>query len=324
MKYPRRSPYLIYKRVGKDEYKVENYLYSEAYRVDFVTTAFLRQLDGRHNPYALLPKCDKEYVRKLLRNLKDCNLLAPEKKLLTLGIGRCMYPLMYCYPGKIQKLLAEVWNLLLMILFIPMLIKGMCIYGSGSFSVYMQSKNELYLGMLIGVSVGISLHELSHSCAGLTYGGHLFEIGIGTYFFIPMGYVLLDNTHIKNRFHRIQIYAAGVEMNLLLYGVFMRLVPTGFISPFVMYVAAFENLGLAILNMLPLDRVDGIKILSIILRKKDLLKHAKTMIKRRKYYRRNPRKIVAVSAAYALVGFQVVIPILFVCEGYNLVKLILQ
>lgn len=325
MTYPRRSPYLVfYKRVGKEEYKVENHLYSEAYRLDFTTAAFLRQLDGRHDPYALLPKCDKEYVRRLLRNLKDCNLLAPEKKLLTVGIGSCMYPLIYCYPGRIQKLIARIWNLLLLALFIPMFIIGMCIYSSGSISVYMESKGEIYLGMLIGVGVGILSHELSHSCAGLAYGAHLWEIGIGTDFFIPMGYVLLDDAHISNRFHRIQINAAGIEMNLLLYGVFMCLIPMGFLSSFVMYLAALENLGLALFNILPLEGLDGIKILSIILRKKDLLKHAKKMIKQRRHHGKNIGRSAAIIASYVLVGFQIVIPILLVFEGYSLMKLILM
>lgn len=326
MRYPRKSPYLTYRRVGRNTYNVENYLWSEVYQVDAFTVNFLRQLDGKHDPYSILPDCRKEDVRKLVRNLRGCHMFAPEKRLLTIGIGSCIYPLFYCYPCKLQKRLAKIWNMILMLLFVPALVLGIIVHSSGMLQVYWQSKGELYAGMILGVIIGLVLHELSHTCAGLAYNGHLFEIGIGTNYFLPMGYVLLDDTHIKNRFKRIQIDAAGIEINLLLYGVFIYLASLGFINPFVMYLAGIENLVLAILNMLPLDGLDGIKILSIAFQKEDILKHAKGLIRHRRRLKKSISGIgntFAVVASYVLVGFQAVIPMLLAYEGYSLVKLIL-
>ena len=324
MKYPRRSPYLIFKRVARDEYRVKNYLYSETWRTDRMTATFLRQLNGRRNPCDLLSECSEGYVRQLIKDLEKCNLLAPaKKKLMSIGKGCWIFPLVYCYPGKAQRRLAQVWNCILMLMFVPLLMQGIFIRNGMMHLLHMQSKGEVYAGMLIGVGVGMLLHELSHTCATLAYRGHLFEIGIGIRFLMPLGYVLLDDSHIKSKLRRIQINAAGIEMNLLLYGVFMCLIPTGFISPFVMYLAAVENLVLALLNLLPLDLFDGIRILSVIFGKEDLLEHAKTLIKRRKHYRKNPGRAAAVTASYALVGFQIVLPLMMAYELFCLVKLIL-
>lgn len=322
MKYPRRSPYLIFRRIGRNECRVKNYLHSETWRTDHMTATFLRQLNGRRNPCDLLPDCSENYVRQLIRDLEKCNLLAPKKEALKIGTGSWLYPLIYCYPGKAQRRLAQIWNYILMVMFVPLFWQG--IYTHSRLShISAQSKGELYAGMLTGVVAGMLLHELSHTCAGLAYGGRLFEIGVGMQFFMPMGYVLLDDSDIENRFQRIQVIASGIEMNLLLYGIFMCLIPAGFVSPFVMYLAAMVNLGMAIINLLPLDGLDGIRILSVVFRKNDLLKQARTLIKRRKHYRKNPGRAVAVAASYALVGFQIVLPLMMAYELFCLVKLIL-
>ncbi len=62
MKYPRRSPYLMYKRTGRDEVVVEHYLLSGTYRLNHKTAAFIKRLDGKHSPYSLLPDCSRDHV----------------------------------------------------------------------------------------------------------------------------------------------------------------------------------------------------------------------------------------------------------------------
>ena len=95
------------------------------------------------------------------------------------------------------------------------------------------------------------------------------------------------------------------------------------INPFIMYLIALENLVMAIYNLLPLDGFDGIKILSIVFGKNDLLKHARKVIKKRKYMERTLRRLATLSISYALVGFQLVIPVVMAYDGCSLVKLIL-
>ena len=324
MKYPKKSPYLIYKRIGRDEYRVENYIYSEVYHLSCQTAMFIRRLDGKHNPYELLPDCSKEDVSELMQELKDCNLLAPRKKPLVTGWGCVLYPLVYCYPGKLLKELAVIWNEILMIMFIPMMLIGINLQKRTE-HIYMHSKNELYLAIFLGALSGIVLHELSHTFTGLAYGAVLSEIGIGTHCFLPMGYVLMDQSNVKSRYKKIQIFAAGIEMNLFLYGCFMCLAAAGNFNPFIMKSCATINLVTGIVNIFPLNGFDGMKILSLIVGKKDALKSAKMIIRHRNKYLRNKcnvGRIIVVAASYAVVGFQILLPMLVFFEGISLIRLI--
>ena len=325
MKYPRRSPYLIFQQTGKDEFIVENYLYSESYRLSYQTASFLKQLDGNKDPHNLLPDWSNEHIRQLLEKLEACGLLAPKRKVLKLGLGSFLYPLIYCYPGKSKIWLAKLWNVILMIMIIPMLAIGMHLQ-SQFIDVYMQDKSELYLSLLIGSLIGVAFHEISHTCAGLAYGGTLSEIGIGMQYFLPMGYVIMDDRSVKSKLRRIQIDAAGIEMNIFLYGCFMCLAAAGFFNPFVMMLSGTINLMMAIVNILPLSTFDGMKILSIITGKEDVLEYAKALIKHRKEYLRRQvcttGRVAAVTASYMLVGFQTVLPMLLVYEGISFVRLI--
>ena len=128
MKYPRRSPYLIFSRVSMGEYKVKNYFHSVTYRTDHTTATFPRHLNGKQNPYNLLPECREDYVRQLIRDLEKCNLLAPAKKEpRSIGKGCWIFPFIYCYPGKAQRRLAQIWNCILMLMFVPLLMQGIFI-----------------------------------------------------------------------------------------------------------------------------------------------------------------------------------------------------
>ncbi len=324
MKYPRKSPYLIYKRISEDEYIVKHYFKSVSYKTDLETVTLLRKLNGKNNPYKILPDCSKENVRNRILELKEAKLLEEKKELIKVGIGSCMYPLIHCYPNKMHKQLAKICNILLMIMFIPMFILGICIQSNNESFGYMQGKCDLFIGLLLGLVFGVMIHELAHTCACLSYRGYLFEIGVGTTFFLPMGYVLLEDGHIKNKFKRIQIYAAGIEMNLLLYGVFMFLASIEFINPFIMYLVAVENLVMAIINAMPLGIFDGLKILSTIFGKENLLIEAKNRIKHWNKFKNvhNTRETAITIASCVLVVFQLAIPALLIYEGYSIVQLI--
>ena len=60
MKYPQKSPYLIYSHTGVNEYTVENRLTSERYSLDYTLYTLLRRLDGKKNPYSVLPSVSKD------------------------------------------------------------------------------------------------------------------------------------------------------------------------------------------------------------------------------------------------------------------------
>lgn len=326
MRYPLRNPYLIYRRIGEDEYLIENLLYSESYTVNYRTALFLRSLDGKTDPYTLLPGHNRKEVMQLMERMRKCNMLARKKKPVKTGTGSYMWPLVYCFPQKSHKYPAIIWNCLLMLLFLPVFITGLYLFYSKSISLQMDSYADLFAGMMLGAIPGMIFHELSHACAGLTYNGHLFEMGIGISTFLPMGYIALDTRCIKSRAQRIQTDAAGIEMNLLLSGMFYILSSMRFIDPFVMYLAAIINLVFAVFNALPLYSIDGLNILSAVIGKDDALKYAVELIMDRKKRKESPlpdAKRWHLFAAYALIGFQAVLPLTLLYELYSVWELIL-
>ena len=99
-------------------------------------------------------------------------------------------------------------------------------------------------------------------------------MGVGIHFFMPTGFVFMDIKHIRNKFYQMQIHAAGIEMNFLLYEIFMGMVLTHFFNPFIMYSIAIANLLTGIFNLFPISGLDGLKILSAIFEKKDLFQYS--------------------------------------------------
>ena len=327
-KFPKRSPYLIFRKISRDEYEVSQAFDSKTYYTDRKAAAFLKRLDGKTNPYHLPYGYSKTDVKQLLRELHDKNMLIPDKKITPDGIGSFMYPLVYCYPKRIHRQIASVVNFLLLLSFIPVFILGWYVHGHIPTYIYMLNKWEIIVACLVGLAVGITCHELAHACAGLAYGGQLFEFGIGLNHFAPAAYSLIDMSGIKSRIKQVQVYAAGIECNLLLYGICMCLVPSDVINPLIIYVTGLVNLGLAIGNSLPFAGVDGLEVLSLIVGKEDLLKQAKERIRSSKRQRKPPKfpknikDAVALTASYVLVAFQFVLPVLLVYEGFNWVRLI--
>ena len=124
MSYPKRSPFLLYNKIDEDSFRIHNILNAKTYQLNLEFVSFLRQLNGRRDPYTTFPRHSKWYIRQLIRELKHCEMLAPKKSLMRLGFGCYIFPLFYCYFGRIAKKLAELWNYFLLVACIPVLILG--------------------------------------------------------------------------------------------------------------------------------------------------------------------------------------------------------
>ena len=150
-------------------------------------------------------------------------------------------------------------------------------------------------------------------------------MGVGIHFFMPTGFVFMDIKHIRNKFYQMQIHAAGIKMNFLLYGIFMGMVLTHFFNPFIMYSIALVNLLTGIFNLFPITGLDGLKILSAFLEKKDLFQSALNRIKYPKETKTSSTcfNIVSLVASYLLVILQLLIPLSIVLELYGWIDIIL-
>ena len=124
MSCPRRSPFLLYNQIDEDNYRIHNFLNAKSYQLNLEFVSFLRQLNGRRDPYTIFPQHSKWHIRQLIRELKRCEMLAPDKGLVRLGFGCYIFPLLYCYFGRIAKKLAKFWNRFLLMACIPVLIFG--------------------------------------------------------------------------------------------------------------------------------------------------------------------------------------------------------
>lgn len=333
MKYPRKDHCLIFKRTGPDQVVVRNYLLNKEYAINECTARFLRKLNGKRDPYKLAPGEDRWSIREVLEDFDDCGLLCDEKRFFPVGIGSFLFTLFRLdnLPA-ICKVIAKIWNLFLMVACIPMLVFGIIIANSGAVCVNgTGGKGEFLIGTILGTASALLFHEIGHACSCLSYKGHLFEAGVGMSYFLPMAYVLIDYDNVKERRKRVQILAAGIETNLILYGVFMCLClfPSGLFSTFELYLAAVTNLGIAIFNAFPLKGVDGLKILSEATgHKEELYEFAKRLVNnkliRASYLRRRGIKgKLSLVASYSLVGFQIVFPCMLILDVVFLFRIII-
>ena len=150
-------------------------------------------------------------------------------------------------------------------------------------------------------------------------------MGLGIHFFMPTAFVFMDTKHISKKFYQMQIHAAGIETNFLLYGIFMGMVLTHFFNPFIMYSIAIANLLTGIFNLFPISGLDGLKILSAFLEKKDLFQSALNRIKYPKETKTSSAcfNIVSLVASYLLVILQLLVPLSIVGELYGWIDIIL-
>lgn len=331
MKYPCRSPFLLYNRIDEDSFRIHNILDAKSYHLNLEFVSFLRQLNGRRDPYTIFPRHSKWYIRQLIRELKHCGMLAPEKSFVRLGLGCYIFPLFYCYFGRIAKKLAKLWNYFLLLACIPVLILGIRTQTYILTHPYLLAygvknvKACIIPGLLLGLSIAAICHELSHAYVALAYKGHIYMMGVGIHFFMPTAFVFMDIKHIRNKFYQMQIHAAGIEMNFLLYGIFMGMVLTHFFNPFIMYSIAIVNLLTGIFNLFPITGLDGLKILSAFLEKKDLFQSALNRIKYPKETKTSSTcfNIMSLVASYVLVILQLLIPLSIVLELYGWIDIIL-
>ena len=100
MNYPRRSPFLLYNRIDKDSFRIHNILNAKTYQLNLEFVSFLRQLNGRRDPYTIFPQHSRWYIRQLIRELKHCEMLAPKKVLCALVLAAISF---LCFTAILEE-----------------------------------------------------------------------------------------------------------------------------------------------------------------------------------------------------------------------------
>jgi len=220
------------------------------------------------------------------------------------------------------NVLAYLSNSLLLISWLPVLITGIVLFAR---NLEIIEFDLLWTGYFIGLICGVLFHEFGHAFAGISYGAKVFEMGVMLmYRILPGAYVLLDVSTVKKRLQRIQINAAGVEMNFLLCGIFLVL---GVVNPLLggMFLnAAICNAFLGALNLTFIKGLDGAAILSNLLGVDDIIDRARRIVFNREARKRVIRKgssgYATVAVCYMLFALQIALPTLLITNVLEIIS----
>lgn len=318
--YPKISNTLTYQRMDDDTVEVVDHITDDRFAMDIDAVRFVRKLDGFTNPYKIPTVLSREEIDETLDFIKE-NDLVRYRDTMHLSFGNVLKTLWIPKRSLRLKRLACLTNFFLMLLWLPLPILGVVMFANNIKNVEF---GGIWVGFFIGLIFGMVFHEFGHAFAGLAYGAAVFEMGVMLmYCVIPGAYVILNSNPVKNRMKRVQINAAGVEMNFLLFGAFLIL---GAVFPLMggMFLcAAICNGMIGAINLTLLARLDGAAIMSDLLGVEDMIGWAKRILfnrkERRKLLRSGSGGVASVSLCYMLLALQLVWPIFLITNVLEVV-----
>lgn len=141
-----------------------------------------------------------------------------------------------------------------------------------------------YLLFFVFVLISSVLHETGHLIAAISYDQEISEIGLSLIGpFLTGAYVArIANNRLSQR-QAIQLYLAGVEMNLLYSGIllFMSVVNNTYANTF--HLLSGVNIFQIFINLLPANSLDGYFALGVLLGIEDLNGSSKRFLSSKKY-----------------------------------------
>ena len=312
MSYPIVANWIRLKRISENEYKIINLLHDEEIVTDAYTVWFVRQLNGKRNPYRIDKNKSKEEVDLLLGELEAENVIR-DKRFFSKFF---LFLLVTVWQPKVTKnlrIVSFIVNGLLLISFFPLLVFSIFYFLYYTYDI---NFDYMIVGSIAGMLIGLVMHELGHMFACLAYGGRVFEVGVMLQFLLmPGAYVLMNESNIKKRMRRVQVSAAGIEMNLILTAIFL-IISARFESLSGLFLgAAIQNIFLALLNLTFVDGFDGMTIMSELLGVECIVCKAKRITKS-KYKRKRLEKDgisgkATIAVSYILRGIQIALPLIF-------------
>ena len=218
----------------------------------------------------------------------------------------------YFFPeiDRAKKKLARLLNFWIALLWMPGLVIGffpvLCRIASGLSPSW--KLGSFLLGFALAPCATIIFHELGHAVAALAY--EVKVVGIGLVWQIHLsGYTKMSVPSNLPGKHHIRIDAAGIKMNLLLAGTFFGLssIPH-FLSAF-WFVMGLYNFSTGIVNLCPVNGLDGFHILSLCLGDENILAKANCIVrikgKSTVIKKGGIDSFLAVTVSYLLEGMQI-------------------
>lgn len=311
MEYPRLNNWLVFQRAGPDGYRVTDFISDETFTMGWRIAQFARRLDGKTDPYSISADLSEEEVHNLLVILEQNGLLRHDGFLVK-SFGTVYRTLWIPKITPSLRAAAFLCNLLLRLLWIPLLLTGV-LAGWLRFPEF--SGGYVLAGYFGGFLAGLVLHEFGHAFACLSSGGRLFEMGVMVRSFLPGAYVLIDTRGVKSCMKRVQIFAAGIQMNLLLAGLSLLL---GAVFPGAgdaLFGSAVANIIVALMNLILLDGFDGMAILSELLGIDDPVSDARRVLcsgrLRQRLRKRGLSGTATIALGLVIALLQIALPLLY-------------
>ena len=260
MKYPMLCPW-VELSAHADGFRLTDTKQHKQFKLPEAYVPLVRKLDGRTPPQRLAPRLTEKECNALLEQMAQHRLVRRRPAFST-GFLSLYFTIPLARPGAFGRAVAHIFNNVLLKMWLPTLVMGLLALFH---TPYGMMGNHLLLGSVCGVAVGLLLHELSHACACITYGGKVHSCGLLLWLLLPGAFVELDTDSIGSPLQQAQVFAAGVEMNFFLTGMFLLL---GSCSPLLgtaCLCAAISNGILAMLNLTLTLGLDGMHILSALL-----------------------------------------------------------
>lgn len=312
MKNPIVANWIRIKKISDDEYMVKDLLFDEQFKINSYKAWFIKQLSKGIDPYKIDKNLSVAAVKRMLLDLEYDNIIRDKRfyeksflnYFLTIWKPQVTFPL---------RVFSFFINALLFILWLPVL----------AFSVYLCLMNwfgfaweYMLIGSAFGILGGIVMHELGHMFACLAYGGRVFEVGVMLHGLTPGAYVLLNESCIKKRMRRVQVSAAGVEMNFLLAGIFLLLSNILYEVSGFFVGAALSNIILGLLNLTFINGFDGMNIMSELLGVEDVVRKARRVtqsrVMKRKLKKTGMNGRATIAACYVIRMVQIAYPMILI------------
>lgn len=312
MKYPTLANWIRFKQISDDEFEIIDLLHDEKIQTDVNTVWFARQLNGKRNPYQIDKNKSKEDVDLLLGELEAENVIR-DKRFFSKFFLFLLVTVWRPKVTPIFRMVSFIINGLLLISFLPLLAFSIFYFLYFTYDI---NFGYMVVGSVVGMLIGLVMHELGHMFACLAYGGRVFEVGVMLQFLLmPGAYVLMNESNIKKRMKRVQVSAAGIEMNLVLTAIFLILSARFEVLSGFFLGAAIQNVFLALLNLTLVDGFDGMAIMSELLGVEYVVSKAKRItkskFKRKKLEKDGVSGKATIAVCYALRGIQIALPLIF-------------
>ena len=260
-------------------YRLHDLVLDTYYTLPASVMEFALKLDGKTDPFSIDESMTGNEVVDILSILIEHDTVRNKGFRISGGYLRTLLK-----TGNDRKTMtyAEVLNTLLILLFLPVFFSG-CYVAKDvfEFHLYYRFLNAFgrfvydhdavlrWIALFMGLFLGMIMHEFAHASACRAYRGKVLEYGIRISV-LPGFYTLMNHDNTRKLSHRIQIYAAGIEANILLAGCFLLMSGLFPVLRSFFSTAANVNVLIFLVNSFIVNGTDGMKIAMLIIGIDDL------------------------------------------------------